>query len=157
MSSRELSSENVRQFRESYKELEGVYDQFPKFCGLSSTEYWALTMIYEGVSTQYGISEHLSLSRQTVNSAFRSLRKKGLVELKALDDNLRVKKIYLTKSGKEFVKNELLSIHKLEEIVWKQMEKKEKEELIYLLDKYKDLLSKEVKEFQNKKQSSEDL
>ncbi len=157
MSSGESGSENVRQFRDIYKDLEGIYDQFPKLCGLSGAEYWALTMIYEGISTQYGISEHLSVSRQTVNSAFRTLRKKGMVQLEALDDNLRVKKVYLTETGKEFVEHELLCIHRLEEAVWEQMEKKEQEELTCLLDKYKGLLSKAVTDFQKKNRSSEDL
>lgn len=150
-------NEKVRQFRDTYKELESVYDQFPKLCGLSRTEYWALTMIYEGVSTQSGISDHLLLSRQTVNSAFRQLRKKGMVQLEAKDDNLRVKQVYLTDQGQEFVGHELSQIHEMEEDVWGQMEESEQEELTRLLNKYKELLSKAVEEFQKKNQSSEDL
>ena len=63
----------LKSFRETYKDLERVYDSFSKICGLSNTEYWALLMIYEGVATQHDISESLCLSRQTVNSAFRRL------------------------------------------------------------------------------------
>ena len=79
----------VKTFRDTYKSLEGVYDMFPKLCGLSGTEYWALAMIEEGISTQYGICHHLSISRQTVNSAFRKLKKRGMIHLETMDENLK--------------------------------------------------------------------
>ena len=67
---------DIKVFRDTYKELESIYEIFPKLCGLSSTEYWALSMIDEGISTQHGICEQLSISRQTVNSAFKQLKKR---------------------------------------------------------------------------------
>lgn len=138
----------LKLFRETYKDLEGTYDIFPKLCGLSGTEYWALSMIDEGITTQYGICEHLTLSRQTVNSAFRQLRKKGLIRLEAMDDNLRVKQIYLTEEGKAFVEKELSRMHGLEKEVWQMLEEEEKDEIIRLLCKYKTLLAEKLKDYQ---------
>lgn len=155
---KESDSEKLKLFRETYKDLEGIYDIFPKLCGLSGTEYWALTMINEGITTQHGICERLTLSRQTVNSAFRQLRKKGLIRLEALDDNLRVKHIYLTEAGKDFVEKELQYMHGLEQAVWQMFEDNEKDELVRLLDKYKTLLLKKLKDYKkNETDSSEDL
>ncbi len=131
----------VKFFRDTFKDLESVYDIFPKLCGLSGTEYWALSMIHEGISTQYGICEHLSLSRQTVNSAFRQLKKKGLIRLETMDNNLRVKQVYLTEAGKKLIEKEICNIHKLEEEVWKKMSNEEQQQLSTLLYKYKTLLS----------------
>lgn len=138
----------LKLFRETYKDLEGTYDIFPKLCGLSGTEYWALSMIDEGITTQYGICEHLTLSRQTVNSAFRQLRKKGLIRLEAMDDNLRVKQVYLTEEGKAFVEKELSRMHGLEREVWQMLEEEEKDEIIRLLCKYKTLLAEKLKDYQ---------
>lgn len=145
---KDSDSGKLKLFRETYKDLEGTYDIFPKLCGLSGTEYWALSMIDEGITTQYGICEHLTLSRQTVNSAFRQLRKKGLIRLEAMDDNLRVKQVYLTEEGKAFVEKELSRMHGLEREVWQMLEEEEKDEIIRLLCKYKTLLAEKLKDYQ---------
>ena len=68
-------------FREASMEFDSVYGQLAKSCGLSGTEYWALSLIHQGVETQREISQQLSLSRQTLNSAFKLLIRKGLIRL----------------------------------------------------------------------------
>lgn len=73
-------------FREATWELDNVYTMFPKSCGLSEVEYWSLLLIYEGVATQSQISERLFISRQTLNSAFKQLRKKGLIRLEPYEN-----------------------------------------------------------------------
>ena len=149
--------EQVKIFREAYKDLESIYEMFPKLCGLSGTEYWALSMIHEGITTQHSICENLSISRQTVNSAFRQLKKRGLIYLETMDNNLRVKQIHLTKEGKEFVDREITNMHKLEENVWKAMDKEEKIMITKLLCKYKSLLLNEIENYKKNYSSSEDL
>lgn len=136
-------------FRNIYMDLENVYDQFPKICGLSGTEFWALSMIEQGVDTQYAICEQLCISRQTVNSAFKQLKKREFIELKALDDNLRVKKVYLTEDGREFVKKEISHMHSLEEMVWNEMEAEEQEKLTEYLYKYKLLLLNALNQYRD--------
>ena len=61
----------IEAFRATYKDLDHTFSLFSKACGLSDAEYWALVMIRDGVCTQRDISEQLSMSKQTVNSAFR--------------------------------------------------------------------------------------
>lgn len=46
--------------------------------------------------TQREISEQLSLSRQTLNSAFKQLIKKGLIRLEPLENDQRSKRAILT-------------------------------------------------------------
>lgn len=75
-------------------ELDNLYSRFPKSCGLSEAEYWSLLLIYEGIVTQSRISEQLFLSRQTLNSAFKQLQKKGLIRLEPYQDNLRSKRAF---------------------------------------------------------------
>ena len=134
----------LKLFRETYKDLEGTYDIFPKLCGLSGTEYWALSMIDEGITTQYGICEHLTLSRQTVNSAFRQLRKKGLIRLEPYEDNQRSKQAFLTDTGKPFVEKNVLQMHRIEERAWRQMSGEEQEALTKLTKKFCGLIQKEL-------------
>lgn len=147
MSSDKADYDSLKEFRNTYKDLEGVYDTFPKLCGLSGAEYWALSMIYEGVSTQHDICEKLSLSRQTINSAFKQLKKRGFIYLKTMDDNLREKQVYLTKEGKGFVGKQISYIHRLEEKVWDTMSKEEKNQIIKLLSKYKTSLLDTLKNY----------
>ena len=143
--------EQLKEFRNTYKDLEGVYDTFPKLCGLSGAEYWALSMIYEGITTQHAICDQLSLSRQTINSAFKQLKKRGFIYLEAMDNNLREKQVYLTKEGIQFVEEQIGYIHKLEEDVWDTMNKEEKTQIIKLLSKYKTLLSNALKNHEKSK------
>ncbi len=135
-----LNKNELEDFRNVYNDLDSVYAVFPKICGLSGTEYWALVMIFEGVTTQRDICEQLSLSRQTVNSAFSQLTKKGLVCLKPVENNMRTKKVLLTIEGTRFVEKHIGIMHRLEESVWHMMEADERSQLVQLLHKYRDLM-----------------
>ena len=97
-----LKDGTIEAYRAGYKDLDRIWSVLSKTCGLSDAEYWSLLMIREGALTQHEISERLFMSKQTVNSAFRQLVKKGLVRLKAQEDNLRVKQIVLTEEGERF-------------------------------------------------------
>lgn len=127
-------------FRETLNDLESVYSQFSKICGLSNAEYWCLILICEGTTTQRDISEQLSLSRQTVNSAFKLLVKKGLVRLEPVENNLRIKQARLTKEGEKFAEKCMDSVHNIEEKVWFTLEEDERLQLTNLICKYKDLI-----------------
>mgnify|MGYP006068317411 FL=1 len=71
MDRKEESLKTLTAFREATMELDNVYSLFSKSCGLSEAEDWSLLLIYEGAVTQSQISSQLSLSRQTLNSAFK--------------------------------------------------------------------------------------
>lgn len=115
-------------------------------------------MIYEGITTQHAICEQLSLSRQTINSAFKQLKKRDFIYLEAMDNNLREKQVYLTEKEIKFVEEQIGYIHKLEETVWDKMENNEKKLLIKFLYKYKTLLAEELQNYKkNSNNSSEDL
>lgn len=131
---------NLIAFREVLMEFDAVYAKFAKNCGLSETEYWSLLLISEGVITQSEISEKLSLSRQTLNSAFRQLIKKGLLHLETLENNQRVKKAILTMEGQEIVNKNIVKMRRLEEKAWKSMTEEEREALIGLIRKYSSLV-----------------
>ena len=132
-------------FREATRELDSVYARFPKSCGLSEAEYWSLLFIYEGVAIQSRLSDMLFISRQTLNSAFKQLRQKGLVRLEPYENDQRSKQIFLTDSGKRFVEENVLQMHRVEEKAWEQMSGAEQAMLTQLIRKFSNLIRSELK------------
>lgn len=132
-------------FREATMELDNVYSMFSKACGLSDAEYWSLLLIYEGGATQSQISSQLYLSRQTLNSAFKQLRTKGLIRLEPYEENQRSKRVLLTEEGKAFVGKHVVQMHQVEEKAWRRMTEEERAMLTSLTRKFSGLIRQELK------------
>ena len=131
-------------FRDATWELDNIYARFPKSCGLSEAEYWSLLLIYEGVATQSQISERLFISKQTLNSAFKQLRKKGLIRLEPYEENQRSKQSFLTDTGRAFVEEHIMRMHRMEENAWKELSSEERSALIGLTRKISGLMQTEL-------------
>ena len=144
MGQKESSAKTMAAFREATMELDNLYSRFPKSCGLSEAEYWSLLLIYEGIVTQSRISEQLFLSRQTLNSAFKQLQKKGLIRLEPYQDNLRSKRAFLTEAGKAFVEENVLRMHRVEERAWQHMSQEDQAVLTALTRKFSSCIRKEL-------------
>ena len=144
MGQKESSAKTLAAFREATMELDNLYSRFPKSCGLSEAEYWSLLLIYEGIVTQSRISEQLFLSRQTLNSAFKQLQKKGLICLEPYQDNLRSKRAFLTEAGKAFVEENVLRMHRVEERAWQHMSQEDQAVLTALTRKFSSCIRKEL-------------
>lgn len=127
-------------FRDASMAFDAAYALFAKACGLSESEYWSLLLVSEGVKTQSEISVRLSLSKQTLNSAFKSLVHKGLVRLEPLENNQRIKRIILTEGGERFVKENIARMHQLEEQAWQSLEENERASLTRLTKKFSVLI-----------------
>lgn len=134
----------LTRFREATRELDSVYAAFPKACGLSEAEYWSLVAVYEGLETQSRISAQLYLSRQTLNSAFRQLRRKGLVQLEPYADNQRSKRAVLTDEGRRFVETNVLRMHRIEERAWAKLTGEERRLLPELTRRFSALVRREL-------------
>ena len=119
-------------FRDASMEFDSAYGLLAKSCGLSGTEYWALILIHEGVETQREISEQLSLSRQTLNSAFKQLIRKGLIQLSPLEHDQRSKRALLTQEGRRFVESTIARTRRMEEQAWQTLTREEQADLIRL-------------------------
>ena len=126
----------LESFRDASMEFDSVYGLLAKSCGLSGTEYWALVLIREGVVTQREISEQLSLSRQTLNSAFKLLIKKGLIRLEPLENDQRSKRAILTPAGERYVETTIARTRRLEEQAWQALTEEEQAALIRLTRRY---------------------
>ena len=122
----------LESFRDASMEFDAVYGMLAKSCGLSGTEYWALILIHEGVETQREISEQLSLSRQTLNSAFKQLIRKGLIRLAPFEHDQRSKRALITPEGRRFVESTIARTRRVEEQAWKTLTVEEQATLIRL-------------------------
>lgn len=138
------SIDTLRAFRETTMELDNLYSFFPKSCGLSEPEYWSLLLIYENVVTQSQISDQLYLSRQTLNSAFKQLVKKGLIVLEPYENNQRAKKASLTPQGRRVVEEQIVCMHKIEEEAWQKLDSQERDALAKLTRKFADVLGESL-------------
>ena len=132
---------SLKAFRETTMELDNLYSIFSKSCGLSEPEYWSLLLIYERVVTQSKISEQLFLSRQTLNSAFKQLVKKGLIVLEPYENNQRTKRAILTAKGHSLVEKQVVNMHRIEEQAWMKLNEEERNTLAGLTRKFADALS----------------
>lgn len=138
--------DTLRAFRETTRELDNLYAVFPQYCGLSEPEYWSLLLIYEGVATQSKISEQLYFNRQTLNSAFKQLVRKGLIVLELCENNQRMKRAVLTQAGRELVEKQVIYMHNIERQAWGRLDEEEQEMLEQLTKKYADVLDEILQE-----------
>lgn len=137
-------AKTLNEFRQATMEMDNVYSMFSKSCGLTEAEYWSLLLISDGVDTQSKISEKLFVSRQTLNSAFKQLIKKGFVQLVPIEGNQRSKQAVLTDSGRAFVNKYILNMRWSEENAWRSMHVKEREALTALTKKFSSLIKEEL-------------
>ena len=117
---------------EAFMELDRAYDQLAKSCGLSEPEYWSLVLIRHGAETQREISERLTISPQTINSAFKLLVRKGLVRLEVLESDQRSKRAVLTEAGERFVRQTIVPAEELDLQSWQTLTAEEQRTLIRL-------------------------
>lgn len=137
---------SVEAFRAVSKEFDNVYSNFAKSCGLSDAEYWSLLMIRSGAVTQTEISDQLFLSRQTINSAFKQLVKKGFVRLEALEHNQRTKQVILTPLGEQFMEQHVDQMLSVEQQAWQVLDENERVMLTQLTRKYCRLIQASLKQ-----------
>ena len=129
-------STSLDALNEAFMELDRAYDQLAKSCGLSEPEYWSLVLIRHGVETQREISERLTLSPQTINSAFKLLVKKGLVHLEPFAHDQRSKRAALTESGRVFAAERVAPLEEVEAQAWDTLSQEEHAALIRLIRQF---------------------
>lgn len=87
-----------------YQETDRLYYKLARGCGLSETAYWILydIVMAGGSASQRAIAQEHSMSRQTVNSAFKALERKGYVSISFAEGSRRSKVVTLTEAGQRF-------------------------------------------------------
>lgn len=100
MENRELRAA-LTQFNGLWKEMDDVYHSLARCYGLSDCAMWILYVLRESedADTQSKIRETLSLSKQTVHSALKTLEQAGLLRLEPFAGNHKNKRVLLTEAG----------------------------------------------------------
>lgn len=144
---KEKISEKLKAFNKIYKEMDIVYHNYAKKCGLSDTAFWILYSVAESNEhfTQRDFSESWSFPPQTVNSSLKDLEKQGIIFLEGVPGNKKNKWIKLTKKGTELVEKTVFPLMKTE---WESLEALSEEEcelMMSLIKKYVSTLKENVR------------
>ena len=138
-----------KDFNRLYNENGQLYHRVARSCGLSDCALWLLyTLRAEDTPlTQTQLSETLSLSRQTVNSALKKLVEAGYLRLEAADGNLKNKQVLVTEAGDAFLRRTVDRVFDLEDAAASRLTAEERASLLALGQKLLDAFRAETDEF----------
>ena len=142
-----MTSDPLALFNQLYKEMDEIYHQYAKRQGISDTALWLLYSLYEDGAgyTQRELCSAWHYPPQTINSALKSLVNQGYIRLKPVEGNQKNKRIALTETGKELMREVIFPLIQAEKRTFQTLEKSERDTLLSLTHKYVSLLKGEVK------------
>ena len=121
-----------------YQETDRLYYRLARGCGLSETAYWILYEIVMtgGRASQQTVAQAHSMSRQTVNSALKSLERKGLVDISFAEGSRRSKAVTLTEAGRSFCDRWIVPGIEAESRAFDSLSVDDRVEFVRLLQEY---------------------
>ena len=136
----------IRTFNGQYKESNELYHRLARHFGLSDSAFWILYTLREAESrvSQTQLCRELHLSKQTVNSALKSLEGGGYLQLESASDSRRSKEIRLTRAGEELMGRTADPVFAVEERAFMRLTEAEREAILRLGRRYLDLLREEA-------------
>lgn len=132
--------------------LDRIYSEFARACGLSDCAYWMLVDIStadEGVAVSRLTSEWF-YSKQTINSAIKTLTARGLATLEFAEGSRKNKVVCLTAEGKRFAEHYALPAVKAEQRAFDALEPWERREIMRLVGKFSRVLGDECEAFKRR-------
>ncbi len=125
-------------FNKIYKEMDIVYHNYAKSCGLSDMAYWILYSIAESEEyfTQRDFCNDWFFAPQTVNSALKDLEKKDMIFLETVPENKKNKLIKPTENGKKFIERVIVPLIRTECESFETLSKEECELMLSTTKKY---------------------
>lgn len=133
-------------YNKIYKEMDIVYHNYAKSCGLSDMAYWILYSIAESDDyfTQRDFCSDWFFAPQTVNSALKDLEKKDIIFLEAVPGNKKNKLIKPTENGKKFIESVIIPLIKTECESFETLSKEECELMLSTTKKYISILKDKI-------------
>lgn len=126
--------------------INGLSAEWAQKQGINPYQTKPLYALYLDPSmTQKQIGESCALPKQTVSNAIRKLKTDGYVTLEASSNDRREKYIRITDTGKEYLEKVSAPIADLENRVIAGMGKEAYESLIFGLNRYAEVMEKEMK------------
>ena len=129
-----------------YRETDRLYYTIARGCGISECAYWVMYAIEEagGSSTMREVGERWAYSKQTVNSAVKTLEKKGLVELAFVEGSRKAKRLLFTEAGRELARRSIVPAMAAERRAFASLDAAERAELLRLIEKYTRAIDAEI-------------
>lgn len=129
--------------------LDRIYSEFARACGLSDCAYWMLvdTSAAGGSVAVSRLTSEWFYSKQTINSAIKTLRARGLATLEFAEGSRKNKVLRLTEEGVQFAKRYALPAQKAEQQPFEALEPWEQREIMRLVGKFSHVLNEECEAF----------
>lgn len=120
--------------------------------------YYLLFVLYaldgESVMTQKNICDCTGLSKQTVNSVIRTLKKEGYITLSPGSEDRREKRVALTEQGLAYSHDFLAPLHELERTVLHIMGNARVQQMIEAITLFNTVFEKEMEKKQYEHQDT---
>lgn len=137
---------SAREIDVLYRESDKLYYELARDCGLSETAYWIMYAleVSGGSVTQRQIAGDFSYSKQTVNSALKTLEARDLVTLAPAEDDRRAKLVSLTPAGRAFADERIRPAIAAEDRAFTSLAPAERAELLRLVRAYASAIDAEI-------------
>lgn len=129
--------------------LDHIYSEFSRACGLSDCAYWMLvdTSTAGGSIAVSRLTSEWFYSKQTINSAIKTLTARGFATLEFAEGSRKNKVVRLTEAGMRFAEQYALPAQKAEQQAFEVLEPWEQREIMRLIDKFSHALGDECDVF----------
>ena len=129
--------------------LDHIYSEFSRTCGLSDCAYWMLvdTSAAGGSVAVSRLTSEWFYSKQTINSAIKTLTARGFATLEFAEGSRKNKVVCLTKEGRQFAEHYALPAQKAEQRAFGALEPWEQCEIMRLIGKFSQVLGDECETF----------
>lgn len=129
-----------------YNEIDKLYHAVAHGCGLSDCAYWMLYDIeIAGESALVSkLTSSWSYSKQTINSALKTLETRGLISLEFAEGSRKSKVASFTDAGRTFSAEHLVPAIEAEARAFYALTLEERRDLVRLVRRYADALDEEV-------------
>ena len=137
--------------------LDRIYSEFARACGLSDCAYWMLvdTSTAGGSVAVSRLTSEWFYSKQTINSAIKTLTARGFATLEFAEGSRKNKVVCLTKEGRQFAERYALPALKAEQRAFGALEPCEQREIMRLIGKFSQVLSDECEAFKQQMAAEE--
>lgn len=129
--------------------LEHIYSEFSHACGLSDCAYWVLvdTSTAGGSIAVSRLTSEWFYSKQTINSAIKTLTARGFATLEFAEGSRKNKVVSLTEEGRRFAKRYAMPAQGAEQQAFEALEPWEQREIMRLVGKFSHVLNEECEAF----------
>lgn len=129
--------------------LDHIYSEFSRACGLSDCAYWMLvdTSTAGGSIAVSRLTSEWFYSKQTINSAIKTLTARGFATLGFAEGSRKNKVVSLTEEGRQFAERYALPAQEAEQQAFEVLEPWEQREIMRLIGKYSHALGDECDAF----------